>query len=57
VAENNPATLREHAEQCRRLATAFNDRRAIEALERTAREYDAEADRAEGKPEPPTLRA
>ena len=41
------AKLRGHAEHCRRLAKSFNDKQAVEALDRTAAEYDGEADRLE----------
>ena len=41
------ARLRAEADHCRRLATAVNDRRSIEALNRSAREFDQEADRIE----------
>jgi len=43
------ARLRAEAEHCRKLATAVNDRRSIEALNRTARDYDHEADRIEAE--------
>jgi hypothetical protein len=47
MADNEPAILRKHAEQCRKLAKSVNDQRSIDALYRTAREYDEEAERVE----------
>jgi len=41
------AKLRADAARCRRLCTGFSDKRTIDALELTAREFDAEADRLE----------
>jgi hypothetical protein len=41
------AKLRADAARCRRLSTAMSDKRTIEALELTAREFDAAADRLE----------
>jgi len=43
------ARLRAEAAHCRKLATAVNDRRSIDALNRTARDYDHEADRIEAE--------
>jgi hypothetical protein len=45
------ARLREDAARCRRLSNSLSDRRAIDALELTAREFDAEADRLEAEEE------
>ena len=42
------AKLRGHAEHCRRLAKSFSDKQAVDALDRTAAEYDHEADKLEG---------
>lgn len=47
MADNESAILRDHAEQCRKLAKSVNDQRSIDALIRTARDYDAEAERIE----------
>jgi len=41
--------LRSEAEHCRKLAKAVNDRRSIDALNLTAREFDEEADRMEAE--------
>ena len=50
VDRGNIAKLRGHAEHCRRLAKSFSDKQAVEALDRTAAEYDGEADRLEQEP-------
>jgi len=47
------AKLRADAARCRRLITAFSDKAAVDALELTAREFDAEADRLEAKRDAP----
>lgn len=43
------AKLRADAARCRRLSNSMYDKRAIEALQLTAREFDAEADRLEAE--------
>jgi len=43
------AKLRAEAARCRRLGTSMSDQRAIDALEQTAREFDAEAARIEAE--------
>ncbi len=41
------ARLRAQAEHCRVLASHMNDKRSIDALKQTAREYDDDATRIE----------
>jgi hypothetical protein len=43
------AKLRADAARCRRLGNSMFDKRAIDALELTAREFEAEADRLEAE--------
>jgi Flp pilus assembly CpaE family ATPase len=41
--------LREDAARCRRLVNCVTDKRTIDSLEQSAREFDAEADRIEAE--------
>jgi hypothetical protein len=43
------AKLRADAARCRRMVMAISDRRTIDSLEQSAREFDAEADRMEAE--------
>lgn len=55
MSEEESARLRAQAEQCRRLARHTNDRTAIDALQLTARELEAEAERLEPQPPQPRM--
>jgi hypothetical protein len=46
------AKLRADAARCRRLVGSVTDKRTIDSLEQSAREFDAEADRLEAQPGP-----
>jgi Flp pilus assembly CpaE family ATPase len=43
------AKLREDAARCRRLVNCVMDRRTIDSLEQSARDFEAEADRLEAE--------
>jgi len=47
VADNPSSKLRQQAAHCRMLAKAISDRRSVDALHLTAREFDQQAERLE----------
>jgi hypothetical protein len=47
IADNSPEKLRRRAAHCRVLAKAISDRRSIDALHLTAREFEEQAERAD----------